>query len=442
MDDGATRVTDHAASAELALLTPMLEPAEQRGSQDATASQPLARMRGIQEATLTRLSLADPLLAPEQVLNAIASNAQAWRGQLTNYITNGNLGHLQSAIGNADAVAALLAQLPISTAGRTKEIAAAARAYHASIQKYMQEVESRYGEATARATALATRAEQIETQLAQAVTQIQNTTNAQHQHFSQAQEERVNQFGGAQSTRATEFVGLSAEFREASNVLLHDEEASFALFRADSEKLLSELTATADARVTEMQNEFTAHAETLVANLEKRKKEADELVRIIAERGVTSNYQKVANEARVTMLVWQGITVVTLGVFLYVAVQDFLPALQSGWNWGAVAGRFFVTVAVALLAGYAGAEARESQKVMRANRQREMDLAAVGPYFADLPPDQRDEVRLNYADRTFITEPAMGAGEPPAASADGQSIGNALAAIVKIADSIRMATGK
>lgn len=96
MDEWATRVTNHIASAEMATLTPMLEQAEQHGSQDANASHPLARMRAIHEATFTGPSLAEPLLAPEQVLNATASNTQAWLGQLINY--NGNVGHIQSAL--------------------------------------------------------------------------------------------------------------------------------------------------------------------------------------------------------------------------------------------------------------------------------------------------------------------------------------------------------
>lgn len=97
MDEWATRVTNHSTSAKMAMLTPTLEQADQHGSQDANALRPLARMRAIHEATLTGLGLAEPLLAPDQVPNAIASNTQARLGQPINYNGNADVGHIQSA---------------------------------------------------------------------------------------------------------------------------------------------------------------------------------------------------------------------------------------------------------------------------------------------------------------------------------------------------------
>ena len=143
--------------------------------------------------------------------------------------------------------------------------------------------------------------------------------------------------------------------------------------------------------------------------LSERKVEADQLVGLIGERGVTSNYQKVANESRAEMYIWQVLTMSALLTFVAVAIFEFVPALMGGWSGGLFAGRVFVATALTLFAGYAGTQAKNSRDVMRKNRQREMDLQAIGPYLATLAPEQQRDFKLKYADRTFA------APEPPQA---------------------------
>ena len=47
-----------------------------------------------------------------------------------------------------------------------------------------------------------------------------------------------------------------------------------------------------------------------------------------------------------------------------------------------------------------------------------------------------------YAERTFITAQVVAATVPQVALVDGQTVGNALAAIVKVGDAVRSALGK
>lgn len=433
MTDWADRVSGHPVMGELTALSTQMEDAGQRAMSDAAATRLFARMRATEKAVTTVLSAADPLLVSDAVLNGLLGNIQAWRSQLSAYNDNGNAGHLQNAMGNVDGVLTLMGQIPTIATNRPPVALAALRGYGDVIQRYTNEVEQRQADVQSRAADLATRIQQLGEQVVQIAAQVQSASSLQQQQFSEKQEERLNEFGRSQQERASTFNALVEDIRTAAELQLSQEEDRFEEFKSTTEARFQELVASGNKAALDFDAQYRGVADKLVGDLEARKKEADKLVGIIAERGVTSHYQKVANGAWRTMVVWQIVTVLALGGLLIGAIFEFIPAMRGGWSWGVFAGRLFVTVAVGLLAGYAGTEARESQKVMRENRQREMDLAAVGPYLESLPEAMRQEFLLKLAERTF-TPPIEVRSDGAVPAADGASQAKVIESLVRIAD--------
>ena len=428
--DIANRVDKHPATQELANLEKALNAAAERAKDDLSAIQLIGRHRGVLEFARSRMRSADPALAPDNVLQALVQQFQSWRGLVEQYVSQANAGFLQNASANTDGATQLLMQLPLlPSKAEGDESARVVRAYYETVREYVEGVAARLTQLQSQASTWSGQVSQLETQATNAVAQVQSAITAQQQQFSQAQEQRVNEFGRAQQERVTEFNAFVVDRRSAIDNTIKEAadrfEASLAAEQEQVAALLDDartrLTASAEAgklQIEHLETEFRARAEAIVSDLNAKKTEADKLVGIIGERGVTSNYQRVANEARVEMWGWHAVTVVALGALIGAAVFEFLPALRGGWNWGAFAGRLFVTIACTALAGYAASQARSSQRAMRENRQREMDLAAVGPYLAPLPEQMQQEFRLKFADRTF-------AGPVPL-SADGSSEGAAL----------------
>jgi|GEM_PF-2718573 len=432
------RVSGHAVSTELATLASQLNDCEQRAEQDAESTKLFARMRATEKALATVLTTADPLLVADSVLNGLANNIQPWRTQLTAFASNGNVGHLQNAMGNVDGVLTLLAQVPTIPTSRQRGSLDALRGYTGAIQSYMETVESRYTTAQSRADELVASIDQLTNQVNQVSAQTQNIVNVQQQQFSEKQEERINEFGNAQQERAAEYTSSLNQQRADLEQLRKEQGEHFEKFHGDAVASLKQIVADGVAAAGTLDEHYRDEAGKLIEDLEARKKEANELVGIIAERGVTSNYQKVANDARTAMINWQRLTMAALGALVLAAVFEFLPALRDGWSWGVFAGRLYVTIAVGLFAGYAGAEARENQKVMRENRQREMDLAAVGPYLESLPEEMRQKFRLKLAVRIF-TPPIEASGHGTARSivGDTQQQAKALDGILQVANLIK-----
>ena len=144
----------------------------------------------------------------------------------------------------------------------------------------------------------------------------------------------------------------------------------------------------------------------MLERIANHEKEVEKLVGVIGNLGVTSGYQKAADEARKKVNIWQVVAVGALLAVIAFAFLAFLPSLQKQtvFSWPGFAGRIFLTLAVGVLAGYAAAEAARYQEVERRNRRRALELEAIGPYLAPLPEKEQVAVRVAIAQRSFGIE--------------------------------------
>jgi hypothetical protein len=187
----------------------------------------------------------------------------------------------------------------------------------------------------------------------------------------------------------------SLERIAADYVAILDERA------ASLNKLLADSTTSQQAQLASLHDEFVEGADVLRDTIVQRKDEIEKLAGVIANTGMTSGYQSAAAEAKVTGRVWQTVTIVAMLGFIGLAIYAFLPATTNEFHWPSFAGRVFVTLSVAVLAGYAGSQADKQQKAERYNRRLALELQAIGPYVAALPEDKRHEFILKIGERSF-----------------------------------------
>jgi hypothetical protein len=398
MTDWTARIETHQATHELMHLSVAFQQCEELAKTDGEATTLLGRMKALHSYIADRLKHVDPVLASESLLVSIATGLQNWRSSILNYPGNGNVVYLSNGMAQADAVMQSVALLPN---GKDSQRPEHIKQYHSAVESFIGEISNRQRVVSTAIGALEKRIEQAEAQLTQVNTQVQNVTSAQQLQFSQAQEQRLNDFGRTQSEHANEFSEFLQDMRDTAELTNNEVKANLDELRRDTEEELDILVKRGRDSVANLSEELKKAAEAILLHLEKQRGQADKLVGLIGERGVTSSYQKVANQARIEMWLWHVITLIALGALTGAAIFEFLPAMRNGWNWGAFAGRLFISIACTLLAAYAGTQARASQQVMRENRQREMDLAAIGPYLAPLPEEMQREFRLKLADRTF-----------------------------------------
>lgn len=154
-----------------------------------------------------------------------------------------------------------------------------------------------------------------------------------------------------------------------------------------------------------MNKKYGESASTILGEIEQHKKEVEKLVGVIGNLGVTSGYLKSANKAKITVLVWQIITVgamITLsGVAYYALIETIKNASGAAFSWPIFAGRVFVAITLGALAAYAGAEAARYQKVEHYNRRLALELEAIGPFIAPLSEEKQADFRIKIGERSF-----------------------------------------
>ena len=192
--------------------------------------------------------------------------------------------------------------------------------------------------------------------------------------------------------------------------------------------------AIAEKQLTDLNKGYEEAARRILEQVNTHRKDVEKLVGVIGNLGVTSGYQTTANDARISMWVWQGVAVLAmlgLGSFAYFA---FLPAMKGGFTWEGFAMRAFLTVTVGVLAAYAANQADRFFQMEKYNRKLALELAAIDPYIALLPEEQKNKFKIEIGQRSFGQEeaPSLKAEKSPATTLDVVAGSKTLQQIVQL----------
>ena len=163
----------------------------------------------------------------------------------------------------------------------------------------------------------------------------------------------------------------------------------------------AESTKQREALLLSLKERYEKEASGILSNVQQHRADVEKLVGVIGSIGVTSGYQKAANQSRTAMWIWQGATVGALGLVIYFAYHAFLPTMQGKFDWETFAARIFLTVTVGVLAAYAGSQADRFFYMEKSNRKLALELAAIDPYIALLPLDEQQKFKLEIGRRSF-----------------------------------------
>jgi hypothetical protein len=431
-------------------LGPEIEKAIVRDAIEPLTIEMLARMKGVLTFTGKRLSGADPYILVSAILDNLSESLALSIQEIQNFNVDGDAQHVLTANLHADAVLNYLAQLNIPLT--TEDFIAAKEAaelYRSGLEKVLLDIKTTSSPLQAEINSLrqmiASLTSQLNDEQARLAAlstdyqkQFSTTQEARANEFAVSQKERqdifttlqnefmttqgarANEFGASQKERQDKFTVLQAEFMTAQEARANDFAAAqkerqdryTTLFTEFSQKLTEQNTEFSKQRedivrlhkdeLELLKKEFAVRAENLHEEIVKRKIEVEKLVGVIGNLGVTSGYLKTANEAKVTVRVWQGIAVVAMIGFIALASFAILPAIkEGGFSWPGLVGRVFVSITAGVLSAYAASQADKYQKMERQNRRLALELEAIGPFIAPLDEGDQKEFRIKMGDRTF-----------------------------------------
>lgn len=372
-------------------LGPVIDNAFGREDIEPSAIEGLSRLKSVLTFVGRRLAGADPYLFQPSSLDSVGGDIQSATQEIQSFIANGSTGHIANANSYGDNALTHLSQINVQIT--TEDFLAAkeaAEAYRTGVEIALSGITEEATQISAEISSLRTQTADLSAELTAERTRFSSIVSDFQTQFSSAQESRVNLFAIDQGKRQDLFSELFNTFTQK----LNEQNIEFNKQREDISRLHQ-------GEIAALKDEFVDKANNLHEEILEHKTAVEKLVGVIGNLGVTSGYLRAANVAKLTVRVWQTITVIAMVALIIIAYMVFLPTIVSGFTWAGFAGRVFVTLTIGALAAYAGTQADKYQKVERNNRRLALELEAIGPFIAPLSEDKQADFRIMIGDRSF-----------------------------------------
>jgi len=342
----------------------------------------------------------DPLATSISGLTQVQTAIQGLFNELTAFISNGNNGHLHNAGSQVDSVLYPLMWV------------FAARSFSDSVKPAELAIASLSENAAATFQQLVAQREALKVELTALTDQIA------------VQTARLETMTTTISTQKAEAAAVTAVVQQA-----------YAKEAADRSLAFNTNETAMTDKFIELRDGWVEKASSALTVLEKSKNDAEKLVGVVGNIGVTGNYQQIANKEDEAAGNWR---LITLGFFaggIALAVATFVefwkePVTTS--NVWAIGIRLLYAIALAAPAWYTAKESARHRTNSDRARQRELELASLGPFIELLPKEKKEEIREQMTKLYFGKEVEAHENSPIVTGKDIASVANAaIAALSK-----------
>jgi hypothetical protein len=419
----------------------VMGPARARvGSAEDGAS--LERISQILSEVSRRLDSTDPNLVHLPALDTISGHVANLTVSLRQFAQDGDTNTLAQASGHGDSIVAYMTAIIVpqnsddvaaigeaivsfrrSVGQHTRNVGDQLEQLRSGIEGARQIARDVTSDLTQQKTRIDTFISQAEQRIATAesdrATRFTATEQAHNDQVLSALRQFTEQHSAAQQLRTDAFAIALADVRAANETLISEiqasaqrrDEASTELlddFRIELEAqkaALVELRSAADAAAVAQRGIFETEAKNLIAVLEERKREAADLVGIIANTGMAGSHQQTANVAAKKAERWSLVATASLvGVILF-TLYAFLFRHPSGdFSWTELASKLSVIAGFILLFAFARSKSQRYGDVEQQHRTRQIHFESVNPYLASLPPDRQHALKEQLAATFFRSE--------------------------------------
>lgn len=406
MPTAVERITNHPAWKTLTTLEGTLAEYLERTALPTEAIDLVTRAESVTAFVIAKLRGVDHGLIPLAPLNEINSSATACNSELRNYLANGNIGHLNNTTAQLDQMLLSTAQiLPVTSITDAKALRDTILSIRRAAGQHARYLEDEIRPVTTETKALEAKLQQLTSDVTSTKQQLTTLTTTFQDQFTNAQERRTTEFGNDQRLRESAFTDTEKKRTEEFNELVSHLKEAAATHESTLTSKADQLDGELHAQTAKFTTDLTIQTTATLAQIEVYRQQAAALLGVIGDIGITSGYQKTANEARRLARDFQVFAIVAMMVLVAIAYTAFLPVVRGSFSWESFAGRVFVTLTVGVLAAYCARQGDKYTEVERTNRRLELELQSIGPYLLSLSPEKQEALRYTIADRMFGRDP-------------------------------------
>jgi len=180
-----------------------------------------------------------------------------------------------------------------------------------------------------------------------------------------------------------------------------------------------------NSKFTEFCINSTGRADDLIAKIDTKKSEAEQIVQVVGNIGATGNFQIIASRESAQANIWR---LLTMGFFLVgveLALLTFLKFYEEPFhpeNSIAVIIRLLFAAAITAPAWYTARESARHRSTSDRARQTELELASLGPFIELMPDENKISIREELTKKYFGNKVDDHKYEPPLNIKDLQNL--------------------
>lgn len=391
MPNWQEQFNDHPAHGTLQQALAALDGIRDRATESSEGVEAVERLERILKAFELTVAGADPYLVAPNVMDNANQRLEHLRDELTNFVSDSSITHLEAANSHAGTVSQLLYQFNLPKS--PEEIASlgdSISSFRRSVSQHERYLNEDVENFRGRLGQLEQFARELDEDIKSQKSRVDAAIAEFQKQFSEAESTRSTRSAEAETKRAEEFATAKAARKEEFDGVL-------AGLQTEADKLLEDKT----THLEELSDAFAKSRSDFFNELERYKDQAKELVQVIGNTGLTGGYQKAANSARNAGYFWQTLAILSLVGFVALGFYMFVYRIESVTSIEDFLARAFVTGSVGVLARYSANQANKNRRALWYNRRMELELASVDPYIAFLKPDKQVEIKEMLFDRVF-----------------------------------------
>lgn len=163
------------------------------------------------------------------------------------------------------------------------------------------------------------------------------------------------------------------------------------------EEIRDKLKNAVDERIKKIDQD----ADSLIDRLNKKEKEANKLVNVIGNIGVTGNYQKIANLHGRAANTWRFVAMGFMTILSGILIWTIWGVASESFDWKMALVRILSALVLSYPATYAVQESAKHRKQENENRTAELELASINPFIEILDDEKKQLIKEKLVDRYF-----------------------------------------
>lgn len=333
-----------------------------------------------------KLNLTIPILVQEPELANLAAEIEAGTVQVNTFLGNENVGHINNAVNSFNSTFNRIRNLPFPSSKGDFD-------FSKSVAHFQQTVKDAYDILQTSNTKLQTDLKAAQVDLTAKQTQIATLEK---------------QLADKQTEIQTVLTGYNAEFetlKTTANASVETERKKFnENIEADRKSYKEQIDADKESYKKTFDEQKTAvdkQSSDVINDLKAKLAEANKIVNIVGNVGVTGNYQKIASQHKTNADFFRWVALGFMVVMSGLLIYSIIELGSSDFNLYKSLVRILAAAVLTYPAVYASRESTKHRHLETQNRNLELELASIGPFIELLPEDKKQEIKTSLVDKYF-----------------------------------------